>query len=102
LALTADATGYVPEYRRAPEDPFPSAVDDAMHAYLLLHVGADEVLLGDAVALAREASHAGSDVTLRVWARMVHIFPWIHSHLQAGRSAIEEAGKWIGDVMARQ
>jgi acetyl esterase/lipase len=41
---------------------------------LLVHVGGDEVLLGDA-SLAREASLAGSDVTLRVWARMIHIFP---------------------------
>jgi acetyl esterase/lipase len=65
-------------------------------------VGADEVLLGDAVALAREASLAGTDVTLRVWTRMIHIFPWFHSHLQAGRTAIEEAGRWIGDVTARQ
>jgi hypothetical protein len=30
LALSADATGYVSEYRRAPEDPLPAAVDDAM------------------------------------------------------------------------
>jgi monoterpene epsilon-lactone hydrolase len=206
LAVAADATGYVPEYRRAPEYPFPAAVDDAMCAYrglldsglasdkivvagdsagggmaiavaqqaaalglpkpagiyaisawadltqtnasydargpydpmlsraslqdradmylngadprcplasplfgdfsefppLLVHVGADEVLVGDAVALAREASLTGSDVTLRVWARMIHIFPWFHSHLQAGRTAIEEAGKWMADVMARQ
>jgi epsilon-lactone hydrolase len=204
LALSADATGYVPEYRRAPEYPFPAAVDDAMHAYrglldsglasdkiviagdsagggmavavaqqataqglpkpagiyalsawvdltqtnasydargpydpmlsraslqdrarmylngtdprcplaspvfgdfsefppLLIHVGADEVLVGDAVALARQASLAGSDVTLRVWAKMIHIFPWFHSHLQAGRAAIEEAGTWMGNVMA--
>jgi epsilon-lactone hydrolase len=206
LALSAGATGYVPEYRRAPEDPFPAAVDDAMHAYrgllqaglpsdkivvcgdsagaglavmvaqqaaaqgllkpagvyvispwadltqtnasydargphdpmlsraslqdrarmylgdadprcslaspvfgdfsgfppLLVHVGADEVLVGDAVELARQASLAGSDVTLRVWARMIHIFPWFHSHLQAGRAAIEEAGIWMAEVMAGQ
>jgi acetyl esterase/lipase len=131
LALAADATGYVPEYRRAPEYPFPAAVDDAIDAYrgadvylngadprsplaspvfgdftdfppLLVHVGTDEVLLGDAIALARQASLAGSDVTLRVWAKMIHIFPWFHSHLQAGRTAIEEAGIWIAEVMARQ
>ncbi|HXO51338.1 MAG TPA: alpha/beta hydrolase fold domain-containing protein [Mycobacterium sp.] len=204
LALAADATGYVPEYRRAPEYPFPAALDDAIDAYrgllqagiasdkivvagdstgggmaiavaqqaavrglpksagvyaispwadltqtsdsydargpydpmlsrtslqgradvylngadprsplaspvfgdfadfppLLVHVGADEVLLGDAVELARQASLAGSDVTLRVWARMIHIFPWFHTHLQAGRTAITQAGAWMADVMA--
>jgi epsilon-lactone hydrolase len=112
---------------RGPHDPMLSrtALADMAHAYLngadprnplaspvfgdfsgfpplLVHVGADEVLLGDAVALAREASLAGSDVTLRVWARMIHMFPWFHTHLQAGRAAIEEAGKWIADVLARQ
>jgi acetyl esterase/lipase len=206
LAVTADATGYVPEYRRAPEDPFPAAVDDAMRAYrgllqaglpsetivvagdsagggmavavaqqataqglpkpagvyvispwadltqsnasydargpydpmlsraslqdragmylngvdprcpiaspvfgdfadfppLLVHVGADEVLVGDGVELARQASLAGSDVTLRVWPRMIHIFPWFHTHLQAGRTAIAQAGAWMVDVMAGQ
>jgi acetyl esterase/lipase len=206
LAVTAGATAYVPEYRRAPEDPFPAALDDAMDAYrgllqaglpshkivvagdsagggmavavaqqagawglpkpagiyvispwadltqtnasydargpydpmlsrtslqdragmylngadprcpmaspvfgdfaefppLLVHVGADEVLLGDGVELARQASLAGSDVTLRVWARMIHIFPWFHTHLQAGRTAIAQAGTWMVDVMAGQ
>jgi hypothetical protein len=33
---------------------------------------------------------------------MIHIFPWFHSHLRAGRTAIEEAGKWIADVTVRQ
>jgi hypothetical protein len=33
---------------------------------------------------------------------MIHIFPWFHSDLRAGKTAIEEAGKWIADVMARQ
>jgi acetyl esterase/lipase len=69
---------------------------------LLIHVGADEVLLDDASALAVEASRTGTDVTLRVWARMIHMFPWFSSELQTGRAAIEEAGKWITDVMARQ
>jgi epsilon-lactone hydrolase len=206
LALAADAIGYVPEYRRAPEHRFPAAVEDAMNSYralldggysaeqivvagdsagggmavavaqqaaarglrnpagiyvaspwvdltvtnasydlrgphdpmlsatalahmahaylngadprnplaspvfgdfsgfppLLIHVGADEVLLDDASALATEASRTGTDVTLRVWARMIHMFPWFHTHLQTGRTAIEEAGKWIADVTTRQ
>jgi epsilon-lactone hydrolase len=206
LALTAAATGYLPDYRRAPEYTFPAAVDDAMCSYrgllqigmpsekivvagdsagggmavavaqqaaalglpkpagiyvlspwadltqtnasydargpydpmlsraslqdracmylngadprsplaspvfgdfsgfppLLVHVGADEVLLGDGVELARQASLAGSDVTLRVWARMIHIFPWFHTHLQAGRTAIAQAAAWMVDAMTGQ
>jgi monoterpene epsilon-lactone hydrolase len=36
LALAADATALVPEYRLAPEHPFPAAVEDALRAYLWL------------------------------------------------------------------
>jgi acetyl esterase/lipase len=87
-----------------PRCPLASPVfgDFSQFPPLLIHVGTDEVLVGDAVALARQASLAGSDVTLRVWAQMIHTFPWFHTHLQAGRTAIQEAGKWISDVTARQ
>jgi monoterpene epsilon-lactone hydrolase len=68
---------------------------------LLVHVGGDEVLLGDAVALAREASLAGSDVTLRVCANDSHIS--MVSLPAAGRQGSDRgAGKWMADVMARQ
>jgi monoterpene epsilon-lactone hydrolase len=112
---------------RGPHDPMLSrtALADMAHAYLngadarnplaspvfgdfsrfpplLIHVGADEVLLDDASALAVAASRTGTDVTLRVWATMIHMFPWFSSELQTGRAAIEEAGKWIANVMARQ
>jgi hypothetical protein len=33
---------------------------------------------------------------------MIHIFPWFHTHLPAGRAAIEQAGIWMADVMTRQ
>jgi len=69
LALTSDATGYVPEYRRAPEDPFPAALDDAMDAYRgLLQGGLPSnkiVVAGDsagggmAVAVAQQAGAWG-------------------------------------------
>ena len=41
-------------------------------------------------------------VCLTNWARMIHIFQWFHSQRQDGRAAIEDAGKWMAAVMARQ
>ena len=82
LALTADATGYVPEYRRAPEYPFPAAVDDAMHADRgLLQAGLPSekiVVCGDsagggmAVAVAQQAAAQGLPKPAGIYA----ISPW--------------------------
>ena len=51
LALAARARVLVPNYRLAPEHPFPAAIDDAVHAYqwLLDHGGepSKTVLAGD-------------------------------------------------------
>jgi hypothetical protein len=33
---------------------------------------------------------------------MIHMFPWFHTHLRAGRTAIAQAGAWMVDVMAGQ
>lgn len=41
---------------------------------LLIQVGADEVLLDDAVTLAERARSAGIDVELEVWPEMIHVW----------------------------
>lgn len=51
---------------------------------LLVHVGSDEVLLGDATHLAERARAAGLDVELQVWDGMWHDFQRF-----AGRGVIE-------------
>ncbi len=62
---------------------------------LRIDVGADEVLLSDAVGLAERAALAGAEVTLKVWPEMIHIFPWFFPELADGRAAIAQAGTWM-------
>jgi acetyl esterase/lipase len=65
---------------------------------LLVHVGSDEVLLDDAVALAERARAAGVAATLEIWPDMIHVWHWFHPMLDEGRKAI--AG--IGDFVRRR
>jgi monoterpene epsilon-lactone hydrolase len=44
---------------------------------LLIQVGADEILLDDAVRCADKAREAGVDVTLEIWNEMFHVFQMI-------------------------
>lgn len=63
---------------------------------LFIQVGADEVLLSDSTRMADRAAMAGIDVTLRVWAEMVHAWPLFHHLLpENGAAGIREAGSWI-------
>src|SRR5206468_4169342 len=82
LALSSAATAWVPDYRMAPEDPFPAAVDDALAAYReLLDGGADPkrlVIGGDSAGggLTFAAALAIRDAGLPAPAGLVAISPW--------------------------
>ncbi|MDF8335520.1 alpha/beta hydrolase [Novosphingobium cyanobacteriorum] len=82
----------------APEDPLISPLNGDLVGLpqLLIQVGTDEVLLGDATRLAHRAALAGCDITLRVWPEMIHAWPLFQNELPTkGKAAIAEAGQWI-------
>jgi len=61
---------------------------------MLIDVGANEVLLGDALEIAELISRAGNTVSLNIWKDMIHIFPWLYPHLKEAENAIKIAGSW--------
>lgn len=66
---------------------------------LLVQVGTDELLLDDATRLATLAAHAGVKVRLDVWPAMVHVWQAYAPMLSEGRMAIEEAGRFLTDLL---
>jgi epsilon-lactone hydrolase len=67
---------------------------------LLVQVGSAEILLDDAVRIARAAGVSGVSVRLEVWPDMVHVWHAFAFMLPAGRRAIEEAGSFLRSTMA--
>jgi acetyl esterase/lipase len=96
FARLAGADTFVPDYRRAPEDPFPAAVEDAWAVYRELGRGADKIAVagdsaGGALALAvlaAAASQAGKGVTQACGAAVMS--PWVDLAL-TGKSMQERA-----------
>src|SRR5205823_524701 len=81
LAQAAGVTALVPDYRMAPEDPFPAAVDDAVAAYRQVVSNADPkdvVIAGDSAGggLTFATAIAARDAGLPMPAGLVTISPW--------------------------
>jgi monoterpene epsilon-lactone hydrolase len=85
-----------------PRSPLASPIHADLRniAPLLIHVGAAEVLLDDALKLAQRAGAANVPVRLEVWPDMVHIWHVFHRILKDGRRAVEEGGSFIRSAMA--
>src|SRR5215472_16350923 len=52
---------------------------------MLIQVGSDETLLGDATRLAERAGAADVSVTLQIWPHMIHAWPLWSARLKDGR-----------------
>lgn len=62
---------------------------------VLVQVGSDETLLADATRFAAAAGAAEVPVTLQIWPRMIHAWPMWNARLEAGRSALADAGAFM-------
>ena len=78
-------------------DPLASPVygDFAGVAPILIHVGADEVLLGDSVSMSLAAGASGAAVRLEIWPEMIHVWHSFADRLDQSREAIAVAAQWI-------
>lgn len=64
---------------------------------LLIHVGADEILLSDATRLAENAKTAGVAVTLKVWPDMWHVWHLLVPYLPEAQAATGEISDFVKD-----
>ena len=62
---------------------------------MLIQIGSEETLLADATRLAARAGAAGVAVTLEIWPQMIHAWALWNAHLEDGRRAIANAGRFI-------
>jgi monoterpene epsilon-lactone hydrolase len=78
-------------------NPLVSPVYADFHDFppLLIQVGSEEILLDDAVAVAKKAKSAGVDVTLKIWPGMWHVWHATGTWLPESREALEEIGQFV-------
>jgi acetyl esterase/lipase len=67
---------------------------------LIIQAGTHEVLLDDAVRLARQAATADVEVTLDITPRVPHVFQAYHAILDEGGAALDRAGQLLSAQLA--
>jgi acetyl esterase/lipase len=84
-----------------PRDPLASPVHADLKGLppLLVQVGSAEILLDDAIAIARAAGMAGVEARLEVWPDMIHVWHAFGFMLSEGRQAVEIAGRFLSEKL---
>ena len=67
---------------------------------LIIQAGSHEVLLDDAVRLARQAATADVDVTLEITPRVPHVFQGYAAILDEGAAALDRAAQLLSAHLA--
>jgi epsilon-lactone hydrolase len=67
---------------------------------LIIQAGTHEVLLDDAVRLARQAANADVEVTLDITPRVPHVFQAYHPILDEAAAALDRAGQFLSAQLA--
>jgi acetyl esterase/lipase len=67
---------------------------------LIIQAGTHEVLLDDAIRLARQAATADVDVTLDITPRVPHVFQAYHAILDEAAAALDRAGQLLSALLA--
>lgn len=61
---------------------------------LCIQVGTEEILYDDAIVLAEQAKHAGTEVRLEVYEGLWHVFQLFAPQLPMARRAVAQLGRW--------
>jgi len=67
---------------------------------LIIQAGTHEVLLDDAIRLARQAATADVEVTLDITPRVPHVFQAYHAILDEAAAALDRAGQLLSAHLA--
>lgn len=67
---------------------------------LLIQVGSDEILRGDACLLADKARSVGIDTVLEVWPQMIHVWHWYWPMLDEGERANAAIAQFMRNHLA--
>jgi acetyl esterase/lipase len=68
---------------------------------LIIQAGTHEVLLDDALRLARQAANADIEVTLDITPHVPHVFQAYHPILDEGAAALDRAGRFLSAQLAQ-
>jgi len=109
----ATSTRCSPENSSNPESPTTPAGQDAALGLispifadlsglppLIIQAGSHEVLLDDAIRLARQAATADVEVTLDITPGVPHVFQAYHAILDEGAAALDIAGQLLSAHLA--